>query len=303
MARNNNTAPGSDVEKGKGSERLGLLKKLALAGIAAGTAFNTAACSAEDWESPRPTATVTVTETATPSAAPEAATSEVGKEQSGIEIKPNPEELQRAKEIVLPEIEERLNEFEGLIASGELSQYNVISGKDLLSFYGDEYHIPGYGEEQGVTFEGRDSLDFFVAPTLEGTTLRVSQEASVAAYQNGELVKYDEMSSELKKEKAKLEERVTVQFSIPEGYLSDGNLTPDTIRKVLEDPEALMTDISSDIRGLNKRAWADDGILNSYEHKHEYDAARDGTPIFLDGYGPRETLERILSDCLRGAGK
>ena len=303
MARNNNTAPGSDVEKGKGSERLGLLKKLALAGIAAGTAFNTAACSAEDWGSPRPTATVTVTETATPSAAPEAATSEVGKGQSGIEIKPNPEELQRAKEIVLPEIEERLNEFEGLIASGELSQYNVLSDKDSLSFYGNKYHIPGYGEEQGVTFEGRNSLRFFVTPTLEDTTLRVSQEASVFAYQNGELVKYDEMSSELKKEEAKLEESVTVEFSIPEGYLSDGNLTPDTIREVLKDPETLMTGISSDIRGLEKRAWADDGILNSYEYEYKYDAAGDGTMIFLDGYSPRETLECILSDYLRGAGK
>ncbi|MDO5343484.1 MAG: hypothetical protein Q4F02_01050 [Candidatus Saccharibacteria bacterium] len=304
MARNEKfTAPAPSVEKGEDSGRPGPLKKLVLAGIAVGTAFNTAACSAEDWESPRPTATVTVTETATPSAAPEAATSEVGKEQSDIEIKPTPEEMQRAKEIVLPEIEERLNEFEGLIASGELSQYNVLSGKDSLSFYGDEHHIPGYGEEQGVTFEGRNSLGFFVTPTLEGTTLRVSQEASVSAYQNGELVKYDEMSSELKKEEAKLEESVTVKFSIPEGYLSDGDLAPDTIRKVLKDPETLMTDISSDIRGLNKHAWDDGGILNSYEYKYEYDDAGDGTMIFLDGYGPRETLERILSDYLRGAGK
>lgn len=146
MARNEKImAPAPSVEQGEDSGRPGPLKKLVLASVAVGTAFNTAACSAEDWESPQPTATVTVTETATPSAAPEAATSEVGKEQSDIEIKPTPEELQRAAAIVVPKVLSKLEEFEKITAT---KPRGISSDEEVLWFFGDRSTLPVQGEGQ-----------------------------------------------------------------------------------------------------------------------------------------------------------
>lgn len=300
MARNEKfIAPAFEAGQESGSgRRRGLLKKFAIASIALGAAFNTASCSA-DSEPSCPMAIEIVTETATPSAAPEVVGSQ--KEQFNGKVKLTPEEMQHAKEIATDEVIERLGEFEQLVANGEISQeYDVSSGKDLLMFNGNKHHILGHSEEQGVTFQGINFLEFSVTPAFDGTTLRVSQDTLIHADRDGEFVEHDEKSPALKEEEAKLESGVTIEFFTPGDHLSDEDLTPDAIRKVLEDPELQITSIRSDIGGRNEHAWVDDGILRSYDYKYD---ARGDTIIWHDVDDPRKTLKDILSDYRRGAGK
>lgn len=288
MARNKeSTAPTSSVEQGEDSRRPGLFKKLALAGIAAGTVFNTTACSAEDWESPQPTATVTVTETAAPEV-----------EQADGEVKLTPEELQRAKEIVLPEIEKRLNEFEGLIASGD-RMAEMSAREDTLWVLHDKGTLPSYSEEQGVEVREVDALDFSLDYTLDGGTIvQVVDDRVPLCSRHGEHVKCSDINPDID---ADHNEEVRIELFTPHDYLSGDNLTFEGIRKLLGDSDIQITSISDESDWDDRTTAKIDrnGVLKACDtHRSEGGVIHDVRRI-----DPRGALEHLLNIYRSGRGR
>lgn len=302
MARNEKfMTPAFEVGRESGSgRRSGLLKKLAIAGVALGAVLNTANCSA-DSEPSCPMAIETVTEGAASSVASEVADIKVGKQSDG-EGDLTSEEMQCAEEIVIPEVLERLGELEQLAASAKLPWHNIYSDKDWLSFYEEETPTAlGYGREQGITFYTRGVHSFYTETTRKGTILKVWHDVSAHAYQRGELIKYDKMSPGLKAAANTLGEEVKITFSTPNNHLLDGNLTVNDVRRILEDPELQITYIENDIGGQVSSAWVDSlGILGSEKHRHN----GDGAAIFdgVDRY-PQKTLKDIVGDYRQGVGR
>lgn len=287
MARNEKfTAPAPSVEKGEDSGRPGPLKKLVLASVAVGTAFNTAACSAEDWESPRPTATVTVTETVVPEV-----------EQADGEVKLTPEELQRAKEIVLPEIEKRLNGFEGLIASGD-GMAEMSARQDTLWVLHGKGTLPSYSEEQGVEVREVDALDFSLDYALDGGTIvRVVDSRVPLCSRHDEYVECNDINPNIDADR---KEEVRIEFFTPHNYLSGDDLTFEDIRELLGDSEMQITSIS-DYSDWDDRTTAEidrNGVLTAY------DTFRDeGGVTRRDRMNPRGALEHLLNIYRSGLGR
>lgn len=261
-----------------------ILKKLAIVGIAAGAAFNTTACSAES-EPSQPVAVATTAEDAIPYTAGE---------QSKAKDKLSPEEQQRAKEIVLPEVLRRLDHFEGLIAtsSNDPSPKGLMlrgSDEDMLYFTNDL--LPRDDQDTGVWWS--DSLSFHIDHGLDGTTLRVHDGTD----------KYCIQSEDPRCADKNPLQGTWLEFFTPKSYLSNTkDLTSGQVRGILNDPKLQLVWVSNDDGAIESSVGIDfNGTLKGYNSLHIKNEDDDKT--FTSDGNPRELLERLVNKYRDGLGR